>query len=816
MTEPLNQPSDIASVQHRLAAANAQLALVQRMMTLGTFDIAVAEDGSIRCAGDYLQLHGMPASHVDESYEDWLVRVHPHDRERAEKIVREAIAGTTETYEHEYRIVRPDNREMRWIRARAGIKRDAKGRVCNVVGVHIDITREKHIEEELRESRERLLMSLRTACMGTYEWLATERRMMLSPLSSDVFGLQPDQRVESADAFYALLHPDDRADYRRVLERAAADGTDFHIEFRIERPRDKRVAWIEEHGHGSRDPTSGQSRVRGVHWDITKRKRAEAALNESREQLRALIEGIPQLLWRSSPDGAWTWASSQWVSFTQVTAESSLGEGWLIAMHPDDRDRARLAWRRASVSGELRVDVRLMQAATQRYRWFQVTAMPTRNVDGEIVEWFGTCTDIEDQVQARRVLAQAGEELEKRVESRTRELRATMESLTREVQQRERVEERLRQSEKLKAVGQLTGGIAHDFNNMLQTISGSIGVIGILLQQGRTDEIEAYLERARRGVTRAAALTHRLLAFGRKQTLAPEPLSLDDVLQDMDELIRRTVGPEVNVELQLSDGAWLVLCDANQVESALLNLCVNARDAMPDGGWLTVATQERVLSNLDLADEEGVAPGRFCTIVVSDTGIGMSAEVLGRAYEPFFTTKPEGQGTGLGLSQIYGFVRQSGGFVRIESKPAAGTTVTLFFPYFSTRQGEEYITTEPCVLLVEDEAEVRDVTIEQFRAAKFRVIEAHNAEAAMRLLQSGTQLDILVSDVRLPGSMDGVQLAEMARKLRPALPVVLISGYADGRTLPGAPLIDKPFDFDVLLGHVRNLLHPLPPERRSA
>jgi PAS domain S-box-containing protein len=538
-------------------------------------------------------------------------------------------------------------------------------------------------------------------------------------------------------------------------------------------------------------------------------KRTERALNESREQLRALLEGISQLMWRSRTDGQWTWASNQWVAFTQLPQERSLGEGWLDAVHPDDRDRARLAWRGASVSGEFNVDLRLLQAAAHRYRWFQVTAMPTRNIDGELDEWLGTCTDIEDQVQARRVLTQAGEELENRVDERTRELRTAMDSLTREVNQRERAEDRLRQSENLKAIGQLTGGIAHDFNNMLQTISGSLGVIGMLVERGRISEIDAYLERAQRGVARAAALTHRLLAFGRKQTLAPEPLSLDDAVKGMDDMIRRTVGPEIKVELKLSDGEWLVMCDANQIESALLNLCVNARDAMPHGGWLTVTTQERVLSMLDLGDEEGVAPGRYCTVVVADTGTGMSPEVLARAYEPFFTTKPAGQGTGLGLSQIYGFVRQSSGFARIESKPEEGTRVTLFFPYFSTRQGAaEYTSTEPSVLFVEDEADVREITIEQFRAARFRVIEAHNAEAAMRLLQSGTQFDIMVTDVRLPGDMDGVQLAETARALRPSLPVVLISGYADGRTLPGAPLIDKPFAFNVLLGHVTNLLQP--------
>ncbi|HEX3897492.1 MAG TPA: ATP-binding protein [Rudaea sp.] len=522
---------------------------------------------------------------------------------------------------------------------------------------------------------------------------------------------------------------------------------------------------------------------------------------------RALLEGIPQLVWRAAEDGAWRWASPQWTAFTGLSDADSRDAGWFRALHQDDRERAARAWREARERGEYHVDFRLRTAASGEYRWFQTRATPMLDSEGGVHEWFGTCTDIEDQMQARRVLAELGHELESRVEERTRELRMAMENLRKEVQQRERAEERLRQSEKLKAIGQLTGGIAHDFNNMLQTISGSLGVIGMLAQQGRIDQLDGYIERANRGVTRAAALTHRLLAFGRQQTLEPEAASLDDIVVGMEDMIRRTVGPEIEVELKLCDGDWLVMCDTNQMESALLNLCINARDAMPNGGWLTVTTQENVLADLDLVNEEGVAPGRFSSVLVSDTGGGMAEETLSRAFEPFFTTKTEGRGTGLGLSQIYGFVRQSGGVVKIESTVGAGTTVRISLPYVATRtdrarSGDD----EPTVLLVEDEPDVRELTVEQLRAARFRVIEASNADAAMRLTKTGTHFDVLVSDVRLPGGMDGVQLAETMRGARPDLPVILVSGFATGRTLPGIPIIDKPYEFSVLLDQIRTNL----------
>jgi len=487
---------------------------------------------------------------------------------------------------------------------------------------------------------------------------------------------------------------------------------------------------------------------------------------------------------------------------------------WLNRLHADDRARAQAALQSA-IDGKDDVyedEYRIVRADDATTRWMRVRANIHRDGKGHATRIVGVQLDVTaekeyaDQVQARSALTELGQELEARVEERTRELQTALDSLSREVQHRERAEERLRQSEKLKAIGQLTGGIAHDFNNMLQTVSGSLGVIGLLVQQGRMREVDTYLDKARRGVSRAAALTHRLLAFGRKQTLAPQPLSLDDIVTGMEDVIQRTVGPEISVELKLCDGQWLVMCDGNQMESALLNLCVNARDAMPNGGWLTVTTQEVVLGESDIVNEEGAAPGRFASVAVTDTGVGMDSEVLARAIEPFFTTKPEGRGTGLGLSQIYGFVRQSGGFVRIESSPGGGTTVRIYLPYFSTRITEaERALPEPTVLFVEDEPDVRQITMEQFRAADFRVIEASNAEAAMRLVQSGTHFDVLVSDVRLPGG-DGVQLAEAVRQLRPGLPILLISGYADGRTLPGIPLIDKPFEFSVLLDRVRDLL----------
>ncbi len=525
-------------------------------------------------------------------------------------------------------------------------------------------------------------------------------------------------------------------------------------------------------------------------WDAIERVRVASELAESEQRLRTLLEGIPQLVWRADRPGEWSWVSPQWLAYTGLSLEASIGKGWLAALHPEDRPVAMAAWQEAEANGLLEVDFRIRHANSGHYHWYQTRGTPVRGKDGRIVEWTGTCTDVDDRMQARAALARNGEELERQVAERTAELR---------------------QSEKLKAIGQLTGGIAHDFNNMLQAITGSLGLMRSRLQQGRASDVVSYIERAEKGALRAAALTHRLLAFARQQALAPELVSLDKIAHGMEDMIRRTVGPAVQVELKLADGEWLVMCDPNQMESALLNLCVNARDAMPDGGWLTISTSELMLSEAEVRGHEEAQPGRYSAVAVTDTGTGMGPDVLGHVFEPFFTTKPLGQGTGLGLSQIYGFVRQSGGVVQIETALGEGTTIRLCLPFHehnpaATAHPQE---TSQTVLLVEDEQDVREVVADLLRDLGYRVLEADSGGAALRILQTGVQLDLLVSDVGLPGGMNGRQVADAMRLRHPGLPTILMTGYAAPELLAGMEVIRKPFDPMQLAELVRSRLEPV-------
>jgi signal transduction histidine kinase len=416
----------------------------------------------------------------------------------------------------------------------------------------------------------------------------------------------------------------------------------------------------------------------------------------------------------------------------------------------------------------------------------------------------------------------AAETLEDLVISRTRELEAANAALRVEMAERERAEDALRQSQKMEAVGQLTGGLAHDFNNMLAGISGSLEIIRNRIAKGRFGELDRFAGMAAASAQRAAALTHRLLAFSRRQALSPKPTDASALIAGMGELIRRTVGPEVRVEEVHAEGLWTTLCDPNQLESALLNLVINARDAMPDGGTLTVAAANARPDDPFGPKDPGFRAGRYVVLSVSDTGSGMTPEVVSRAFDPFFTTKPIGEGTGLGLSMVYGFARQSAGHVSIHSTPNRGTTIRIYLPRYTGDVPESTLdaaaTVMPrarggeTVLVVDDEPTVRTLVCEVLGELGYAALQAADAREGLDILGTGHRIDLLITDVGLPNGMNGRQLADAAITNRPDLRVLFITGYAEkaamsgGRLGPGMELITKPFALHALANKVGSMI----------
>ena len=461
----------------------------------------------------------------------------------------------------------------------------------------------------------------------------------------------------------------------------------------------------------------------------------------------------------------------------------------LFADFPESLARAKVLWGRA-LAGEEFDEVSKVRVGESRYRHYEMRFSPLRDDGGELIGAYQFAYDVSDRMEEQARLAE--------------------------------MEETLRQSQKMEAVGQLTGGLAHDFNKLLAGISGSLEMIGTRLAQGRGGEVEKYLSAAQGATRRAAALTHRLLAFARRQTLEPRALIINELLPDMVELVQRTVGPAIEVESVAAAGLWPTLVDANQLENAILNLCINARDAMPAGGHLTIETGNKWI-DASTARQRDLEEGQYVTVCVSDNGTGIPKDLIDKVFDPFFTTKPIGEGTGLGLSMVYGFARQSHGHVRIYSEVGQGTMVCLYLPRHhgdasSTNMANDAVSEQAKaaegkrILVIDDEALVRMLVVDALEDMGVEAAEAGSGPEGLAILEQMDRIDLLITDVGLPGGMNGRQVAERAREMRPDLKVLFITGYAENAALnhghigPGTRVLTKPFSVSELTSKIESLL----------
>ncbi len=668
----------------------------------------------------------------------------------------------------------------------------------------------RRAERALSEGEARLRLALDAGGLGAFEWDLRADVVRPATRTHAIFAFTPGEGGRSADYFARVL-PEDMGRTRAEVERGLAAGR-VTARYRIRLPGGA-IRHVLSRGDVLRDENGAPARLVGVLSDETERERAGAALRESEARFRHMADSAPALIWMTDAQGQVTFANMHYeYLFGRPTADI-LGEGWARIVLPADREHHTLAFFAAfQARSPFRAETRVCDKEG-RVRWLRCEGVPRLDDAGTFLGYTGCNVDI---TEARL----AAEELERRVAERTGELHRALGQLHEEVLERERTEDALRQSQKMEAVGQLTGGIAHDFNNLLAGISGSLELLQTRVAQGRLGDLDRYLVAAQGAAKRAAALTHRLLAFSRRQTLDPKPVNVNRLVYDMEELVRRTVGPAVRVEVVAADGLWTTLVDPNQLENALLNLCINARDAMPDGGQLTIETGNKWLDER-AARERELSPGQYVSLCVSDTGAGMAPEVIARAFDPFFTTKPIGMGTGLGLSMVYGFTRQSGGQARITSEPGQGALVCLYLPrHFGDAENAEQpaeLAAAPraeqgkTVLVVDDEPTVRMLVTEVLEDLGCTAVEAADGPAGLQVLQSDMGVDLLVTDVGLPG-MNGRQLADAARERRPDLKVLFITGYAEnavvgnGHLDPGMHVLTKPFAMDALANRIKELI----------
>ena len=548
--------------------------------------------------------------------------------------------------------------------------------------------------------------------------------------------------------------------------------------------------------------------VGALAFRAVERTRYEAALQKSEQRFRQVVEHSPNAKVLVGTDGRIHLVNAQTEALFGWSRQELLGEA--VEMLVPERFRSghphhRSAFLQQPVSRPMGAGRDLYGLRKDGSEFpIEIGLNPIETDEGLFI--LSAIIDISDRKQIE-------ERLERLVEARTAELQD-------QIEQRRRAEDTLRQSQKMDAIGKLTGGVAHDFNNMLAIVIGSLD-IALRRLATEPEKATACIENAQEGARRAAIFTARLLAFSRQQPLEPESVDANKLVGGMSEMLRRTIGEDLRVEAVLAGGLWRTYADASQLENALLNLCVNARDAMPDGGRLTIETSNTHLDEAYAGQHAEVTAGQYVLIAVTDTGTGMPPEVIERAFDPFYTTKGAGRGTGLGLSQVYGFVKQSGGHVKIYSEPGQGTTVKIYLPRFMGQASSSPVrgSTEPrpagmvneIILVVEDEAGVRHMSVDALRELGYTVIQAENAAQALQLLDLQPSVSLLFTDIVMP-DMNGRRLADEALERRPDLKILFTTGYTrnavihNGTLDPGVAFLPKPFSLDALARKVRQVL----------
>lgn len=772
-----------------------QLRIAQVAGGVGTFEW-YPDTGRLDVSDEYRRIWGLDAE-VPVTDELLVGLLHPDDL---------PVAGTNRLGQAnpleyaEYRRLDPTTGEVRWIGRRGEVVSSPESGVLRFVGVATDITERKHAEDALRasEARWRGLFEqmqegffLGEAVRNARGEMIDFRFVEINPAFERQSGIAPGQALGRC---VRDVIPDITDDVIAAHAQVVATGQPAKFELHIPALGGR---WFE-----SRARRVGTEQFAVMFLDITDRKAAEAAVLESETRFRSLAQLIPNHVWTARPDGQLDWFNERVYAYSAASPGELDGDGWASIVHPDDLAGAASVWANARLIGEAYETEFRLRRHDGAFRWHISRAVPVAGPGG-IERWIGTNTDIEDQKQAEAVLADLATTLEARVAA--------------EVVDRRQAEMALQQAQKMETIGKLTGGVAHDFNNLLQVISGNLHLLS--KDVAGNERAERRVANALAGVSRGAKLANQLLAFGRRQALEPKVVNIGRLVSGMDDMLRRSLGESVDVETVVSGGLWNSLIDPTQVENALLNLAINARDAMNGQGKLTIELGNAYLDDAYARSHAEVAPGQYVMLAVTDTGTGMSPEIISQVFEPFFSTKPEGKGTGLGLSMVYGFVKQSGGHVKIYSEVAQGTTIKLYLPRCDeTEDAVAVIESGPVtggvetILVAEDDEDVRATAVDILADLGYRVLKAKDAASALTVIESGIPIDLLFTDVVMPGELRSPELARKARERIPNIAVLFTSGYTEnaivhgGRLDPGVELLGKPYTREALAKKIRHVL----------
>lgn len=575
------------------------------------------------------------------------------------------------------------------------------------------------------------------------------------------------------------------------------------VEFQTGKGAEPALFYIDFIYHPLKDETGASIGIFVQGHDVTGQKKAEDELIVTREKFWKMAQTMPNHVWTADRDGGLTWLNDQLYHFTGFKEGELYGDDWARVVHPDDLEDAAKNWAEVIQRGkEYEAEFRIRKA-DGTYRWHLVRATPLQAASGKLTGWVGTNTDIQDRKTVEDQIARLNATLESRVAKRNQEL--------------ETLHDTLRQSQKMEAIGALAGGIAHDFNNLLQVINGNLEMTLREIPEGTRGR--ERLDQALKSVMRGATLASQLLSFARKQPLAPVVMNLRQLLADTGDILSSAVGEGIEIETAIADDLWNTYVDAHKLENAILNLAINARDAMHRQGKLAIHAKNVDLSEPDASRRLGLDRGQYVALAIKDTGTGIAPEILERIFEPFFTTKSDGHGTGLGLSMVYGFAKQSGGHVTIDSTLGGGSTVTLYLPRTLAPVAAPQIIdlngriggTET-ILVVEDDDDVRETAIGMLTDLGYDILQAADPVTALGMVTDGTPIDLLFTDVIMPGQMTGHDLAEAIRGMRPDLPVLFTSGYVqdsivhDGQLDEGVTLLGKPYTQQTLAQKIREVL----------